>query len=210
MSFEKSLDTEMRKPGFGTANCHLFFKERPHISKSMADAANSSMYIDTGGSSRLRYSSTSARYICAADVTYDLLVSVYDVDTNDMFAMRIFKYDAETFKPLEKYLSEIGRNKYKKFEARLIGLQDKQDYGILTPLFKALGKYKVPVMEVDLFGNQTRHIALDSYLGMSFNMLLQDRIYRPGELNTQITQEQFEARLMEKAKAIEPVKSAKK
>ncbi len=33
-----------------------------------------------------------------------------------------------------------------------------------------------------LFGNEIRHIALDTKTGLSYNVLLLDRIYRPGEL----------------------------
>ena len=196
MSLEKALDQEMKKPGFGTANCHLFFKERPHISKSVIDRADGTVYIGIGDNTRLKYSGISARYSAVVNMTYGLLLSVYDVDTKDLFAMCMLNHKADTFKDLEKYISSIKRNRYQRPEARLIGLQDKQDYSILMSIFKVLGRYKVPVVEVDLFGNQTRHIALDSYLGTSFNILLLDRIYRPGELNNQMTQEQLEAQLM--------------
>jgi hypothetical protein len=204
MSLEKALDDEMKKPGFGTANCHLSFKERPHISKSKVDMADGATYINIGESFRARYSAISAKYIASVNMTYDLLLSVYDVDTKDLFAMRVLKHATDTFKALEKYTSGISRNKYKRFEARLIGMQNKQDYSILMPIFKILGRYKVPVVEVDLFGDQIRHIALETFLGVSFNVLLLDRIYRPGELNNQMTHEQLEAQLMKSAAA--PVK----
>lgn len=199
MSLEKALDDEMKKPGFGTANCHLSFKERPHISKSKVDMADGATYINIGESFRARYSAISAKYIASVNMTYDLLLSVYDVDTKDLFAMRVLKHATDTFKALEKYTSGISRNKYKRFEARLIGMQNKQDYSILMPIFKILGRYKVPVVEVDLFGDQIRHIALETFLGVSFNVLLLDRIYRPGELNNQMTHEQLEAQLMKSA-----------
>ena len=199
MSLEKALDDEMKKPGFGTANCHLSFKERPHISKSKVDMADGAAYINIGESAKVRYSATSIKYIAAVNMTYDLLLSVYDVDTKDLFAMRVLKPVPDVFKALEKHVSEINRNKYKRFEARLIGMQNKQDYSILMPIFKILGKYNVPVVEVDLFGDQIRHIALEALLGVSFNVLLLDRIYRPGELNNQMTQEQLEAQLMKSA-----------
>lgn len=195
MSLEKALSDEMKKPGFGSASCRLYFKDRPHISRSRVDKADGASYLDMDKSASVRYSDISTRYIAVINMTYDLLLSVYDVDTKDIFAMRVFVHRPDTFKALEKYLLRISRNKYKRFEARLIGMQDKQDHSILMPIFKALGKYRVPVYEVDLFGNQVRHIALDSYLGTSFNILMQDRIYRPGELNNQMTQEQFEAQL---------------
>ncbi|EQD62491.1 hypothetical protein B2A_02794 [mine drainage metagenome] len=198
MSLEQALDAEMKKPGFGSSNCHLFFKERPHISKTRVDENGRAAYIDVDSNAKAIYSDTSTRYIASTDLTYDMLLSVYDVDTKELFVMRLFKHKPDTFKPLKKHLSGISRNKYKRLEARLIGLQDKEDYSILMPIFKELGKYRVPVVEVDLFGNQARHIALDSYLGTSFNILLLDRIYRPGELNAQITQEQFEAQMMKK------------
>ncbi|MCL5122823.1 MAG: hypothetical protein M1279_02545 [Candidatus Marsarchaeota archaeon] len=204
MSLEKALDDEMKKPGFGTANCHLSFKERPHISKSKVDMADGATYINIGESFRARYSAISAKYIASVNMTYDLLLSVYDVDTKDLFAMRVLKHATDTFKALEKYTSGISRNKYKRFEARLIGMQNKQDYSILMPIFKILGRYKVPVVEVDLFGDQIRHIALETFLGVSFNVLLLDRIYRPGELNNQMTHEQLEAQLMKSAAS--PVK----
>ena len=55
---------------------------------------------------------------------------------------------------------------------------------------------RIPIFEADLFGNSTRHIAIDIYSGMSFNVLLEDKLYKPGELVNNMTREQFERAIM--------------
>ena len=47
-------------------------------------------------------------------------------------------------------------------------------------------------MEVDLFGTDTRHIALDLKTGVSYNLLLLNRLYRAGELACQVNKEAYD------------------
>ena len=81
-------------------------------------------------------------------------------------------------------------------EIRAIGMQNlKEGYGndLLINIEQAYTvlKPKAKLVEVDLFGNETRHIAIDAKTGASVDVLLYDRFYKPGELNTQTSLEQF-------------------
>jgi hypothetical protein len=51
---------------------------------------------------------------------------------------------------------------------------------------------KMKLVEVDIFGTNTRHIAIDAKLGTSYNILMEDRLYRAGELVNNLTMENFE------------------
>ena len=47
------------------------------------------------------------------------------------------------------------------------------------------------IFEADLFGSDRRNIAIDLKTGTSFNMLTENRLYKPGELANTTTEEQF-------------------
>ena len=47
-------------------------------------------------------------------------------------------------------------------------------------------------MEIDLFGTDKRHIALDLKTGTSYDLFLENRIYRPGELANSEKEEDFQ------------------
>ncbi len=81
------------------------------------------------------------------------------------------------------------------FEARVIGLQNGENTGELMELLRLLERERLQVFEVDLFGADTRHIAMDAKVGMSFNILMEDRLYKPGELQNRLTEDQFERAL---------------
>ncbi|MCL4404741.1 hypothetical protein M1583_02000, partial [Candidatus Marsarchaeota archaeon] len=53
----------------------------------------------------------------------------------------------------------------------------------------------IPLVEADLFGNEVRHIAFDAKQGMSFNVLVNNMNYKPGELVNKMTIDQFERSL---------------
>jgi hypothetical protein len=48
-------------------------------------------------------------------------------------------------------------------------------------------------MEVDLFGEEKRHIVMDMKTGLSYDLLLENRIYRPGELKNDEKEEDFQS-----------------
>jgi len=91
-----------------------------------------------------------------------------------------------------KFINSLKKDK-PNLEARIIGMQKNQDfYFILNQIFDFLISNKIRLVEVDLFGDNTRHIAIDTKLGTSYNVLMEDRIYRPGELVNSTTVENFE------------------
>ncbi len=189
MSFEDVLSAKISDKSVAQKQLILAFKERPHVSKSKIDANEDSKYLNVGESASTVYGETSQRYISAQNLTYDLIFSIYDVNSSALFCARAYK----TMLPLKPKIASFLKSLHgPHLEARLIGLQNNQDIEILGEIMNMQKKYKIPLFEVDLFGNATRNIALDSKVGMSFDILLGDRLYRPGELLNKTTLEQFE------------------
>ncbi|MCL4381915.1 hypothetical protein M1614_02980 [Candidatus Marsarchaeota archaeon] len=175
--FGKELEDKLSQNDVNTAVLTLNFKDRPHISKSKMDENGSCEYLEKEGVLQIRYDEKiGKRYIAAPNLTNDLLVSVYNINSGELFVARISNFDAA---------KEIEKIKGGNLEARMIGLQNNQNYEIVKSLIKLFERKNIPIMEADLFGNQIRHVAIDAHQGMSLNILLLDRIYRPGELNIQ-------------------------
>ena len=173
--FGKELENKVSRNDANTAVLIMNFKDRPHISKSKIDENESCIYLEKEGTLQIRYDKKiGKRYIAAPNLTADLLVSIYNIDSGELFVARIGNFDAT---------KEIEKIKGGNLEARIIGLQNNQNYEVVKSLLKSFERKGIQVMEVDLFGNQIRHIAIDAHQGMSLKILLLDRIYRPGELN---------------------------
>ncbi|MGC8662684.1 MAG: hypothetical protein ACP5RT_02775, partial [Candidatus Micrarchaeia archaeon] len=121
------------------------------------------------------------RYILAYNLTFDIFVSVYGVSTGNGVFTRIA---LPLSKKEEAYLAKALNNiKEKNVEIRFIGMQSNQnDYREIISMLIKLSKNKGELVEVDLFGNETRHIAIDLKTGLSYDVLLENRIYKPGEL----------------------------
>lgn len=129
------------------------------------------------------------RYILAKDMAFDLLFSIYDVNSGSIFAARI----TEDLGVAEwsRIVSLLKAVKIPNFEFRLIGLQSGYTSGLDTAeqLKKRLrGRF----VEFDLFGTNTRHVAIDTKTGVPYDLLLLNRIYRAGELTCQVKKEDFE------------------
>lgn len=137
----------------------------------------------------LAYDGGKRRYIIARDITHDLLVSVYDVNLKRIFVARFTRIP----KPgdWEVIIKRIKGWKNSNLEIRAIGFQigSAELLGILNSLRERIGG---KFMEIDLFGGDIRHIALDLKTGVSYNLLLLNRIYRPGELACQIKKEEYD------------------
>ncbi len=118
-------------------------------------------------------------HIIAKNIISDIFLSFYDVNTRTVLAIR-------TSSQPEKYLESVYKMRKKiknpNIEIRAIGLQNSQtgSLTVLETLAKAMHPGKLA--ETDLFGNQKRHIIMDLYTGRVYNLLLENRIYRPGEL----------------------------
>lgn len=195
LSFESILEKDFKKE-INKSEYKLVSKERPHISKSKLDEFSNAIYIKTNEIKNMEYSDElSTRYIAATNLSYDFLMSIYDVNTRNLAIYRFFKFPESLDVVFAKYFKSLKGARHN-LEARIIGLNNNQDYYIVAEeLIDFFSKYKIRLVEADLFGNEKRHIAIDSKLGMSFNILMEDRLYRPGELTNEITVENFEASL---------------
>ena len=131
------------------------------------------------------------RYIYANNLTYDILVSIYSVSNESGILFR-------TALPLNKDEAKIikrlySRIKDRNIEVRIIGMQNKQANAkdlVNSLLFlEKIGKNSL--VEVDLFGNEVRHVAIDLKTGLSYNVLIKNIIYKPGELINNLSFDDF-------------------
>lgn len=189
------VEKELLGEDINTERYTLNFKERAHISKTKLDTYSNVRYLGLGEFYSTKYENeVSTRYIAATPMTYDMLLSIYNINTREIGVYRLFRFDIKARAVLEKYFDSFKKSK-PKFEVRVIGLQNNQDFAYLHDIFDIISRAKLPLVEVDIFGNETRHVSLDAKLGMSFNILLEDRLYRPGELVSNMTMEQFERQI---------------
>ena len=196
MSFERLFKSDMLYKDFNKKRYTRRFKERANISKIKLDTFANVRYLNVNDHHTALYDSPVAtRYVAALNMSYDLLMSVYDVDTKSMIIHRLFGIDQNFVGSTDKYLRQF-KNRKPNVEVRLIGMQDNEDYNYLYEIAELLTSKELPLVEVDLFGAEQRHIAIDAKLGMSFNVLMEDRIYRAGELANTLTLEQFQKSLM--------------
>ena len=132
------------------------------------------------------------RYVLAEDVTFDLLLSIYDVNSGSILAARITRTpDAPELKKIYSLLRSV---KTPNFEFRLIGLQNGYTAG-LDVAEQIKKRLKGIFVEFDLFGADTRHVAIDTKTGVPYSLLLLNRIYRAGELACNTKKEDFEKKI---------------
>jgi hypothetical protein len=197
VSFERLFKADMLTEGFGTARYTRAFRERAHISKSKLEMYSNVRYLNVKGLYTARYvDDLSVRYASALNMSYDLLISIFDVDRSESLICRSFKFDANMKSQIERYLDSI-RGRRPNLEARLIGLQNNQEHGFLFDVAELIASRGLPLVEVDLFGDELRHIAIDTKLGVGYNVLLEDRLYKALELKNKMTIEQFERSIMQ-------------
>ncbi|MGC8652045.1 MAG: hypothetical protein ACP5UH_02230 [Candidatus Micrarchaeia archaeon] len=190
MGFESVLGAATAGGDFGKERYALTYKERAHLSKVKLDLHSEAVYIHTGEATTMKFSTLGPRYIAAMDITYDLLLTVYDVNTSKLFAARLFGFQPKSSQQIGGFLRGFGRRA--NLEARLIGMQNGESTDTLGGVLAFLKPMKLQIVEADLFGNEVRHIAVDSKIGVPYNILKDNRVYRPGELVSTITIEQFE------------------
>lgn len=162
----------------GSARIEL--RAGPRWNSSMAQLAGRSVELDRGTLSR-DYDEF-GRYILAKNLTYELLVSLYDVNTRRCVAMRLAEPMQQ--KGLDAAIAPLKKLPRRNIEMRAIGMQDghAEQASVLDVIRKSLG---CSLIEADMFGTDIRHIAIDLKTGTSYNLLLLNRIYRPGELKNQ-------------------------
>lgn len=120
------------------------------------------------------------RYVIAKNLSFGLVVTVYDVNSGSIIALR--SPSALGTEAAEEIKRRVKRLENPNIEVRAIGLQD-GDIEMAESLASLRGAVNGGrLVELDLFGNETRNIAIDIKTGSSFNLLLLNRIYKPGEL----------------------------
>ncbi len=188
VSFELALSADMKKPEFNSKAYVLTFKNflavtRNNISREKVDRYGAAVYNKQNECHMTLYKSELAvRYIAQTDITDELLISLYEVSTMSLCVARFSAWDMKLSATLDKFMAQFKNPKERNFEARIIGLQNGQRYDTLHDVLRFVASKKLPLVEVDLFGSNMRHIAFDAKTGMSYNMLLENRLYRPGEL----------------------------
>ncbi len=196
LSFEAILKREAKNDISKDVYRHNF-KDRVHMSKSRMDEYSNSQYLEVGGSKEIHYKDeTECRYVAAPNLTYDSAVSAYDVNTRRLMVCRFFKYDRSIKDKLMAFVRQLRRNK-PNIEARMIGMQSNQEgfSSMLDGLSDLFIDNGIKLVEVDLFGSDVRHVAFDAKLGTTYNILMEDRLYRPGELINKMTIENFESEM---------------
>ena len=191
MTFEKLFKTDIFGKEFNNGRYLRCYKERPNISKAKLDDYSNAKYLEGDNHFMTRYEPLSTRYSSALSLSYDLLISFYSVDTKESLTCRSFMLDMGTKSLIEKYLQAMKLKKQDNIEARIMGLQNGQEYNFLYDLAEMIHSRKIKLVEVDLFGTEVRHIAFDTKLGTSHNVLVYGRLYRAGELRNAATMDQF-------------------
>ncbi|MGC8568288.1 MAG: hypothetical protein ACP5RP_02210 [Candidatus Micrarchaeia archaeon] len=175
---------------FGKSRYYKAIKPRPHISKSALDKYDSSRYMDNEDAYSVCYSQYGKRYISTVNLSYDFALSLYEINSSSLEVIRAYKM----FKAPEMVLSAIRKLKKNwryKIEARIIGLQNNEQNNLFDDILEILDKESINLVEADIFGNELRHIAFDSKLGISYDVLLNDVLYKPGSLINTLTEDQF-------------------
>ena len=194
VAFSEILGKLLKEQG-SKAKVDLSYRERRHISKVKMDQYEEVKYVKVGSNGETGFKVPfSERYIVALNITYSLIASLYDVNSSRLVAFNVFENPEACIKGFSAFISKTKRGN---IEARLIGMQNGQDTAMLDQIASFISKRRIPLVEADLFGNETRHIALDSKQGMSFTVLVNNINYRPGELVSKLTMDQFRRSLME-------------
>ncbi len=195
MGFESVLGKRVGGRGFGQSRYLATGKERPHISRSKLLANDSTEFVGLGEEKKGSYMGwMGRRYIAAENLTYDFIITFYDVNSPYLSVVRLFEAE-RLMKSLKRALKDDASSR-PNIEARIIGLQNGQEHGFLSEALDLLSKRGVRLIEADLFGGDVRHIAIDLKTGASYNVLLEDRSYRPGELMNHMTLEDFRRPLL--------------
>ncbi len=199
MSFEKFLDEDASKEGFGKERYIRNFKERQNLSRLRLDSDSGCEYLNAQGIYVGSYDALGKRYVACTDLVYDAMLVVFNQSSRRALVYRFGEFGKEDDAMLSKYMKDFGADS----EARLIGLQNGQQFSAVEKAYSLTFSRRIGVFEIDLFGNEQRHVAVDLKTGATFDVLVLNRPYRPGELVNRQTREQFERSSMSTAKSDE-------
>ena len=190
MSFEKFLYNDIGVHGFGTKHYLKNFKERQNVSRGALDSGAGCIYLQTNSFHVDKYDAVAGpRYVGCLSLVYDLVLSVFDVSSGTLIIGRFVDFTVATGLRFERALKFL---KIPVAEARIIGLQNGENFKVVHNIALFMKKCALPLVEVDLFGTDTRHLCFDIKTGTSFDVLINNKLYKPGELANTLTVEQFE------------------
>src|ERR1700733_14907690 len=127
LSFENIVKSEVKRD-LSKNEYKYGYKDRVHMSKSKMDLYSNVDYLKVGEFKTIHFEDdTSTRYISTPNLTYDMLVSIYDYNTKNILVCRIFKFGDIIKREGTKFVGSLKRNK-PNLEARIIGMQKNQDF----------------------------------------------------------------------------------
>lgn len=173
-----ALERERLLKAFSSAR--VLLNTKPRRNASLSAIVGKSKELESGQATYFGYGTFSAhRYLIAKNITFDLLVTVYNVNSFELFAFRATRnLDAADMAIIKKQVASMKRPN---LEMRAIGMQNGNG-NLLDAVDKVRKLTGAQIIEVDIFGNEIRNIAIDAKNGTSYDLLLLDRIYRPVEL----------------------------
>ncbi|MDE1856908.1 MAG: hypothetical protein KGH98_02370 [Candidatus Micrarchaeota archaeon] len=187
MGLEAVLKRDSKAEGFGAARYLQMYKKRPNLSAVKLDDDGAAT-LDYGQSVSGAYDEFGGpRYVAVKSMTFDLFVTLYDVNKRRYYAARLLSGDSKSSEMGLFMKSAKGAN----FEARVIGLQNGQHFEGLGDVVDLLGSGRATLFEADLFGSERRNVAIDLKTGTTFDILTENRLYKPSERANQMTEEQF-------------------
>lgn len=129
------------------------------------------------------------RYVNSANITHDLLVLIYEVNSRSAIVARLSKPFAGS--DVSRIVRMASNWKRPNIELRAIGLQN-GDAEMCGSVEMLANHMKGHFMELDLFGTEIRHISVDLKTGVPYNLLLLNRAYRLGELTCTLSKDEYE------------------
>ncbi len=183
MDFWRVFDKESLNADFGSKQILLNTGARHNLSLKMIQDRSINLANGEGVFKKYSYDK---RYLLASNLSFDMLVTAFDVNTSTIIAFR--SQCALQTKEARQILQKISSIKNPNLELRAIGLQNnsKEALSMIYGLRNADGN---TLVEIDIFGDSIRHIVIDTKTGMPYNLLQLNRIYRPGELLNQMKQD---------------------
>jgi hypothetical protein len=204
LSFEKFLEKDVLYANFNKIRYVKSTKERQHVSKNVVESPSDAYTLGINKIQVYRFGGPAyPKFVVCAPVTYDTVLSIFDVNKGVMLLYRFYKFDRGISASIEKMLKTA---KNSNFEARLLGMQTNQPFADLHEALGLLGRNKIAISEADLFGNETRNLAYDLKNGMEYDILMENRPYKPGERVNVLSIADFE---LELPKQVQPPHSEK-
>lgn len=182
MSFEYAVSQALLGDKPGESRIHISSKDRPNMSLSKLQEGNNNIEIKSGEVKRLDYESWhNARFLFAKGIESDALLTFFEVNNSKLVAFRGLDLDYKSAAAIRSEVRKILSPK-PNLESRIIGFSNGTNIQYLRDMLNLSRELKAKLVESDTFGNELRHVAIDSRFGISYNVLLENRPYRAGEL----------------------------